>query len=256
MLAACGQDNAGGGGGFVMVPNCGQNGQVLSTDSTTGQLICKDLPAGTVSLPNCKPDTEAVTSDGKALFCTNRNNDTAEARSAIDQLNKVEMDITEYNTKINMIGGGGAAARPLYVGSVGNTKGRITSGNKVGLQAAAELCNATYTGARMCTVYDIYNSVATGVIKETDTINKAWVYMAAWNNPQSAAFNADEEGDAGMNENCAGYHYLTADQKWVGTAFAWDNVGYFGAANEKGLKFYSGGTAAACSQMYPIACCK
>jgi DNA-binding beta-propeller fold protein YncE len=95
MLAACGQDNAGGGGGFVMVPNCGQNGQVLSTDSTTGQLICKDLPAGTVSLPNCKPDIEAVTSDGKALFCTNRNNDTAEARSAIEQLNKVEMDITE-----------------------------------------------------------------------------------------------------------------------------------------------------------------
>ena len=98
--------------------------------------------------------------------------------------------------------------------------------------------------------------VATAQLKETGLSPRAWVYMIGWNNPQKAAYNPDEEGDAGMNENCAGYRYQTSDQKWVGTVFAWEGINFFGAANERGLKFYSGSPVAECNRTYPIACCE
>jgi hypothetical protein len=109
----------------------------------------------------------------------------------------------------------------------------------------------------MCTVYDVYYSVVAGKIKDTDTINKAWVYQASWKNPGgSAPTPSNQEGDAGMSDNCGSYTYPTGDVRWTGTAFAWQVIPYHGAANTKGLKFFGGSAQAACNQSYPIACCK
>ena len=162
LLAACGQENSGGGGGFVTVPSCGQNGQVLSTDSS-GQLICKDLPTGTVTVPNCDPDLKALTSDGKSLFCADRNTVDANTSSALIKLQQLEKDVTTYNNIINMLGTG-SSARARYVGSTtAMTTGRITSGAQVGVAAATAVAAAAAVGAAaVAAVVDAAAAVVAG----------------------------------------------------------------------------------------------
>ena len=253
LLAACGQENSGGGGGFVTVPSCGQNGQVLSTDSS-GQLICKDLPTGTVTVPNCDPDLKALTSDGKSLFCADRNTVDANTSSALIKLQQLEKDVTTYNNIINMLGTG-SSARARYVGSTtAMTTGRITSGAQVGVAAATAMCDTQYKGARMCDVYDMYYSAATGAITQATQLpaTGSWVYMEAWKQPPTS--NTSQEPLAGITENCAGYIYGTGDRGWVGTLVKWETTTL--NANDKSLKFYTGSADAACSLNRPVACCK
>jgi hypothetical protein len=137
----------------------------------------------------------------------------------------------------------------VFVG-VSNTmvNGNITSGAQRGLSAAAAICSGQFgMGARMCTSMDIYNSVAKGVIKDNMTINKAWVYQAAWNTPLAGA----QENLAGVSDNCASMTYPTGDRGWAGTAFAWQNSTH----GFRSIKFFSGAEAR-CSATFPIACCK
>jgi hypothetical protein len=254
LLVACGSEGSGGSGGIVAIPDCtSQPGSVLSTDSA-GQLICKDLPAGAVSLPNCKVDSEALTSDGKTVFCTNRNNETSESRMALENISKSETLVTDYGTRIMALGTG-PGAKALYVGNTtATTPGRIDAGGTdIGIAGAVKLCTNQYgAGARMCTVYDIYQSIVAGKIISGTDIAKSWVYMEAWKNPAGAT-GATKEPTAGLNENCAGYTYKTGDQSWVGTAFVYAKVTY---NNNYAPKFYSGSADAACSSVLPVACCK
>ena len=252
LLVACGSEGAGGSTTLVMIPACAAKpGSVLSTDST-GNLICKELPAGAVSLPNCKPDSEALTSDGKTVFCTNRNNETNESRTALENISKAETLVTDYGTRINALGTG-PGAKALYVGNTTATSnGRIDGkggATDFGLQAAAKICAAQFgAGARMCTVYDIYHSITGGKIPQNVDIPKAWVYMQSWKTPIAGP----TEPTAGLNDNCAGYTYPTGDKKWVGTAFSYANVA--GTGNYA-PKFFSGADAP-CNVALPIACCK
>lgn len=68
-LVACGSNGSGGGGGFVTVPKCGAN-QALATDSS-GQLICKQLPAAAAVLPTCTSN-QVLTGDGTKFTCIAR----------------------------------------------------------------------------------------------------------------------------------------------------------------------------------------
>lgn len=248
LLFACGSEGAGGGGGIVAIPDCtSQPGSVLSTDSN-GQLICKALPTGSVSLQNCKPDSEALSSNGTGVFCVPRNNETTESRSALENISKSETIVTDLGTRITALGTG-PGAKALYVGQTPTmTNGAIASNGATGLNGAAKLCEVTYgTGARMCSVYDIYFSIVAGKITSAKTITKSWVYMESWKNPVAGA----QEGTAGISDNCGGYTYPTGDRAWVGTAFSYDKV----ATMLFAPRFHSG-SEAACSAMLPVACCK
>ena len=105
----------------------------------------------------------------------------------------------------------------------------------------------------MCTVYDMYHSVATGVITQGTNVTRGWVFMASWQN----AIGTDPL--AGQGDNCGGYTYPTSDRKWNGTQVAWDFT--LDVNNNKttikALKFFMGGgnTQAGCNATAPIVCC-
>ena len=247
LLAACGSEGAGGGGGgtTLTLKQCAA-GQVLSTDSS-GQFVCRDLPKGAVSLPVCDKDTGAVTSDGKALSCTDRNVADSNVASATTRLNTIRDKIADLSNRTTVVQGKGGGAA-VFIGTTTNTyKGAIGDANgNIGVAAAANNCVAQFgAGAHMCSVYEIYNSVASGKLTVQTTVAESWVYMAAWRQVSGATDPSD-----GLNENCAGFTYPTGDKKWYGTTFQWGQVTFTGRFAPK----FVGDVA--CSDLKPIACCK
>lgn len=248
LLLACGSDNTGGGTTYVTVPDCGgATNQVLTTDSQ-GQLKCVTLPAGAVSLPDCKPNTEALTSDGVTPSCTNRDVVDASTQTLLTTLTNVEKQIVDAGTKITALGSG-PSSQAAYVGLTKNSyTGRFLSGAAVGIPAAAALCAGDFgAGAHMCTVYELYYSAA--LLKTLDTtVDVApggWAYMQTW---RHAAANPVELS-AGLADNCGGYTTETVANQWSGTTFAW-------TVNLRGLrvpKFYAN---TSCTTSQPIACCR
>ena len=249
LLFACGSEGAGGGGGFLQVPDCQGTGKVLSTDSS-GQFVCKDLPAGAVSLPDCLPDVEALTADGKTLSCTNRNVVDVATKTALDKLVTIEKLIKDYGTTVSMIMGGPGANVAFKGVTDVPVNGAMDSGNgqnPKGIGSATTMCVAKFgAGARMCTVYDIYNAKARGSIGPTLVQAKAWVYMASGKNPGGST----NEGDQSLNDNCGAYTYPTADTKWQGTAVEISSQAF---TTSQVLRFW-GNTP--CSTKLPIACCQ
>jgi hypothetical protein len=241
--------------GGLVFPDCA-DGELISVgaDKTLG---CAPAPTGKLTPQNCLTG-QVLTSENGTFKCVAVGNGTTDA-TIVARIMNAQSQLNQINNTVNNLKAGGGG-RAKYLGITGNTKGRITSGNKVGVSAAAELCAGAFNGsptAHMCTVYEAYEAVATGQIKDTDTIGKAWVYMVGWNNPGgSAPTPSNQEGDAGMSDNCGSYTYPTGDVRWTGTAFAWQIIPYHGAANTRGLKFFGGSAQAACNQSYPIACCE
>jgi hypothetical protein len=98
----------------------------------------------------------------------------------------------------------------------------------------------------MCTVYDIYNSIALGnqfLKSGTDVAMNAWVW-------QSSGNRGGTEPTANIGENCAHYTYGTGDQNWQGTVFNWTKVVF---TQQYAPKFKN---SEACNQKHVIACCK
>ena len=233
-----------------------QDGDVIGPDAD-GALTCvARAPSGIVPQP-CRDD-QVVTSEKGTLKCVNKGNGSVNPEIAM-RIMDAQAQLNQLNDTVDNLQRGGAwHARYLGLTAV-TTRGRITSGNKLGLRAAADLCSQQFVSsptAHMCTVYEMYEAAATGQLKDSAPIPKAWVYMMGWNNSENALPSpSPSEGEAGLNENCANYHYPTALNKWVGTAVAWEPIHFFGTANEMGLKFFSGRTQAACYNTFPIACC-
>ena len=259
LAAACGQENAGGSGEFVTIPLCSGPDQVLSTNKD-GQLICKALPPGAAALPDCRKYSEALTADGTKVFCTNRNTESAASKTALERLEDSENLIKEYQTKINSLGGpSGPAPRAVYCGQYSaaqNSNGAISDNGVTGVFAAATLCRKVATcnptSAKMCTVYDMYHSVATGVVTSAMTITQSWVHMNSWQH------NGGDTANNGLNDNCGGWTYPTADKAWYGTTVEWKPA----STGPKALHFASGTGAQVapvrsprCSERFPIACC-
>ncbi len=256
LMVACGQDNAGGSGEFVTLPLCSGDNQVLSTNKD-GQLICKDLPPGATALPDCKKYSEALTADGTKVFCTNRNNETPESKAALDKLEESEKLIIQYQMELIGKGGGptGPAPRATYCGQYSaaqNPNGAISDAGVTGVFAAATLCRKVAgcnpNTAKMCTVYDMYHSVATGVVTAAMNIGQSWVHMSAW---QHNGIAGQATPNNGLNDNCGGWTYPTGDLKWYGTTVEWKAA----QTGPKALHFASGPGVVGCAQRFPIACC-
>ncbi len=257
LVVACGQEGAGGTPEFVQIPLCAGPDQVLSTNPA-GQLICKPLPPGAAALPDCKKYSESLTADGTKVFCTNRNNEAQGTRDALNNLEQSEILIKEYQTKINSLGGpSGPAPRAVWCGQYTTaTTGAINDGVSSGILAAAALCRkvpgCSATAAKMCTVYDMYHSAATG--KLPGTVTRSWVYMSAWQHNEPG-FTKQQPGN-GLSDNCAGFTYGTGDFHWYGTTVEW-----MASPTSQGNALHfksgptSGGAPSACGTPFPIACC-
>jgi hypothetical protein len=250
LLVACDATATGGGDQLAQVPDCigmGQTGTVLSTDSS-GQLVCKKLPDGTVTIPVCNA-SEALTSNGSSLTCVNKDTGDTATQSAIDKLNRIEMLLQDYGTTYNMLNTG-TGARAVYVGvSQATPDGRVSDGaGGIGAGAASKVCEQQYgMGARVCTVYDMYYSVASAKIVAATNVPRSWVYMQSWKNP---AGGVPADATQGLNDNCADFIYNTGDKRWQGTAVTWATTALNNV--DKALHF----TNTACSTTLPLACCK
>ena len=251
LLLACGSDNTGGGTTYAAFPDCkGEANQALATD-TTGQLVCRTLPAGTASVPDCSGPDVALTYGPSGFSCVPRNVVDASTKTLLDTLTQVEQKIVDYGTQVTKLGTG-PGTQAAYVGlTKTNVTGRITSGNLVGIPAATALCATDYgAGSHMCTVYELYYSAA--LLKNLDPMVDiapgGWVYMQSW---RKAPANPVEPS-AGLADNCAGYTYSFQNvdtNQWNGTTFAWT----VGASGIRGPKFYAN---TQCNVPQPIACCR
>jgi hypothetical protein len=212
--------------------NANIHSQILSTDGA-GQLICKDVVAG---LPSCRKYSEALTSDGQLLSCTPRNNEDSSITTALNNLEASEPLIRDYALRVPKL----RNARAVYCGQTAAQPSAAFSDNGLsGLAAAASLCSkvsACGAGARMCSVYDMFYSVASGAIKQTDFFNKAWVYQASWALEFADMSLRNRDYGRGLADNCGGYTYGSGDRGWYGTAVEWGNC----SSGQRALQFYTG----------------
>lgn len=250
VLASCGNNDGTGGGTLpagLTLPEC-TDGQLLGASADGKTLVCVNAPIAKLDIPApCDATTGALNSDGKALGCVTKASGNLDSMftSQIDMYTKQVSDLS--NTVTVLQGGGGAT--PVFVGTTkATTNAMVTDANgNVGVAAAANVCAAEFgAGAKMCTIYDMYNSVVRGKITPQMTVAKSWVYAANWKVPTAGATEALN----GLSDNCAGFTYKTADQKWTGTSFLWEPVAYNG---KFAPKFVSN---TACGTVQPIACCR
>jgi hypothetical protein len=210
--------------------NCNDDEYLVAAQGT---FVCKQLPPQMLSIPDCKPGT-VLSAQGGVFTCqaqTTALSDSLMTTSA--QYDQLEKDIAALP-----IGG----TRTPFVGVT-----KLTTTADTGIAAANARCADEFPDARMCSVYDLYDTVIMGRLHAADRIPKSWIYFPAWNRPLPGAVNPDD----GLADNCAGFTYGADDKGWSGMAGEWTVL----PSGDAGFKFH-GGSAAPCSAPLPIACCK
>jgi hypothetical protein len=264
-LATCGGSGGGGASGTITLPAGGitfadcRDGQYFGVSADGKSTTCIDATGKQVSLPaqSCAANQALTSEDGQAWKCV----DLPKGGSGENPLN---VKLTEHDKKVDELsrtaenvknrGGGGYG---VYVGSTAaKYNGQLGAGAAdSSLKVAADKCAAEFgAGARMCTAFDLFHSVATGKLTTATTVtqaNRAWIWMPSWNTPAGLPGGAAREPLAGVSDTCGSYTYPTGDLAWAGVAFGWENA----MTGRKALKFF-GGTAARCSDNLAIACCK
>ena len=228
----------------LQLPDC-QAGQLI-TVGANGTVSCISVAASFMP-PSC-PMGYVLNAVAGQVSCVPQGTGTTDTvlRTAINQA------VTATAQLQNAVARASSPSR-RYVGRTpAAVSGRISSAGTVGLPAASLQCAAAFgPGSVMCTVYDLYSSVATGVIKPTDTIAKSWVYMASWQ-----SFGTTTEPTAGLSDNCGGYTSDGMISGWYGAAIKWEVA----STGIPALKVYTGPTGAnegaPCGTPLPIACCK
>jgi hypothetical protein len=239
------------------LPKCGPN-EYLSYQANG--LVCRSFETGSVKVPDCSSAGQLLTYKSGGEFadfaCVDKGS-LSLSMGDITTINNLTQLSVQINNNITNIQANPPAAAAVFVGTTtAATTGRMSSGGQVGIAAGAALCDAQYKGARMCSVYDMFRSAATGVITQATTLpaTGAWVYMEAWQIRPGFTNVAPQEPTAGLWENCAGYIYGTGDRGWTGTLVRFETTTL--NTTDKVLKFFSGSADAACSLNRPIACCK
>lgn len=223
-----------------------------------GGLSCREVVGAMLNVPDCNKTGQLLTytkgSEIGVYTCTDKGTESLDAAD-ITLINDTYTKLESFKTTINtlMPGMKGSAAKycgQYNPGGVNNPNGAITGGNGVtGIAGAANLCVSVPTcgaGARMCTVYDMYNSVVFGAVPAT--IGESWVHMSAWR------WNGGNAANTGLNDNCGDWTYPTGDRAWYGTTVEWKPA----VSGAKALHFNGTSNTAgkSCAARFPIACCK
>jgi hypothetical protein len=239
--------------GGLNLPDC-QDGSLLGLDGNNN-LTCVSAPAGSLNTQPCTPQTQAInSSDGMTIQCVNKGTGTTDTSTEA----RIQQDQTNLNNLQNQITAASSSGnKSFYQGLTTNSyNGQqvMTGGtvNNPGIASAAAICAAQYgTGAHMCTVMEIYDSVALAGQNSTDKFDPTqasaapgWVYMVGWNAPVAGP----QQPTAGLADNCGSATYPTADRKWQGMQFVWQkvNTGFYAPTFNN----------AACNAESQIACCK
>ena len=226
-----------------------------------GGLSCREVVGASLNVPDCNKTGQLLTySKGSEIgvyTCTDKGNGSL-SQTDIDLITTTYNKLESFKTTINSLMPGAKGTAATYCGqytAAQNPNGAISSNGVTGVAAASNLCSqvaACGAGARMCTVYDMYNSVALGKVTSAMTITQSWVHMSSWQH------NGGDTANNGLNDNCGGWTYPTADKAWYGTTVEWKAA----STGPKALHFASGTGAQVapvrsprCSERFPIACC-
>ncbi len=240
------------------LPICAEN-QFLTYAS--GGLACREVVGAMLNVPDCNKTGQLLTytkgSEIGVYTCVDKGTESLDAAD-ITLINTTYTRLQSFKTTINNLMPGSRASVAKYCGQYTTpVTGAITGNNaKTGVEGAANLCQtvpACGAGARMCTVYDMYNSVVFNAIPAT--LSRSWVNMESWQHNEPG-FTKQQPGN-GLSDNCAGFTYGTGDFHWYGTTVEWKASP---TAQGKALWFASGpssgGSPSACGTPFPIACCK
>ena len=224
-----------------------------------GSLACRELVGAAPDVPDCAKSGQLLTHTGDSgtggYGCVAPGTESLDAQD-ITLINQTLTRLLAANVAIADLEGT-ASTPPRSVQFCGlyavaaNPNGAITGNGVTGAAGAANLCSslpACGAGARMCTVYDMYNSVAMGAITTSTVLQQAWVHMAAWQH--NSAMQVPPS--SGLGDNCAGWTYSLDDKFWYGTTVEWKDA----PSGARALHFASGPGVVACSRRFPIACCK
>jgi hypothetical protein len=259
-VAGCGEYN------FTPIPTCtgsqvltgdGKNLKCVEPGSTNnngndaGNQPTPDMAGqnNQLHVPACGDGRCLTGENDGTLMCVDITTTNQTLIQLINDVTTLKNQVNSLQKEVDMISGGGGVAS--WVGnSTATTVGRIVHANAdVGLASAAATCADDFgAGAHMCTVYEMYGSVANGKITSKTTVPKAWVYFPSWQSPIASPQNPL----GGNSDNCSSYTYPTNDRHWAGIAVEW-RMNFQGDAS--GF-WWHGGTEALCNGALPIACCK
>jgi len=238
------------------LPICADN-QYLTY--ANGGLACREVVGAMLNVPDCNKTGQLLTytkgSEVGVYTCTDKGTESLSAAD-ITLINSTYTKLDSFKTTINSLMPGMKGTAAQYCGqytAAQNPNGAISGGNGVtGIAGAANLCSqvpACGAGARMCTVYDMYNSVALGKITSATVVTQSWVHMSSW---QHNGIAGQATPNNGLSDNCGEWTYPTGDLKWYGTTVEWKAA----QTGPKALHFASGPGVVGCAQRFPIACCK
>ncbi len=213
-----------------------------------GNLVCAIPPSNGVSgVTNCTG--QLLTNNGgggefKTLSCTAKGGASI-SNTDITRVNTLSNNVTQLNTTVNNLTAA-SPSRGYYVGLTPNTTiGQFNVvGSDLGIASGAKLCQNAGYGAKshVCTVYEIYNSLAAG--KNMTTLQAGWVYNESWNFP--AGLNPVEPSN-GLSENCGSFVYSSTHNTWQGETMSYGVLPTGGM----GLSLVN----RACNNATRIACC-
>ena len=233
----------------LTLPRSCPPGQILFRTET--QWICSPPPvlAAPKQDPLCAKllaapvPNQVLSSDGNTLSCTTVDYGIGErlgrAQTALGTM-------ADKVSRIEVLHDGLASSRYRGV-TTATSSGAIKSpANEQGLVGATTLCAAAYSGSHLCSMPELYDSVARGVIGKDTRIPKSWIYF-----PSGYAAGGASQPLDGVADTCAGYTYGLDDRGWSGIAAEWTIL----PTGSVGFKFHGGTTGAPCSANLPLACC-
>jgi hypothetical protein len=221
-----------------------------------GSVVCRELGSAPASGPDCAKLGQLLSyrrENGSGAYrCVDRGIESL-GPADIAQINQTSARLQSLKTTVNSLMLSPRASVVLYCGQYSatpNPSGAILGRNGVtGVAGAASLCATVAscgTGARMCSVYDLYNSVVFGAVPPT--LSPSWVYMSAWQHNDAAQVPTGN----GLADSCSGFTYPANDKLWYGTTVEWKAA----PSSHPALHFQSGLGVVSCASRYPIACCR
>lgn len=243
----------------LLLPDC-QEGQLIGVNPDK-TLTCVSALTGMLAPPNCTPGTQALTNlkdsvtGQSVLNCINKGTGTSDVTTTT-RINNASTNVAKLQMDVTMLTTGGGNRGKYIGGTTVTPNGKVISGNLQGLRATTALCDAQYTGSHMCTPFEIYESIVSGItgtganrvgIDQTSVITDQMVYMEAWMPPTDSS---GSEPFAGISESCGGETYLTGDRKWTNTLFS------FTAPTGSTVKVAKFNARVTCGTAAKIACCK
>lgn len=235
------------------LPPCGENEYLIYEH---GSIVCREIVADPPNLPDCKATGQLLTATreaGQSVYrCVTPGIDSL-AAADIPRIEQTYARLRRLNTTWSTLTAPSAATVVKYCGQYSatpNPNGAILGTNGItGIAGAASPCATVAscgTGARMCTVYDLYNSVVLGAFPPS--LSPSWVHLSAWQCDDPAQVPTG----SGLADNCSGWTYPLDDRLWYGTTVEWKDA----PSGHKALHFASGPGVVACTSRFPIACCK